>query len=271
MYLRSTNFAPGHVPIRINNFSALEVIGPNRIFVTNQTPEHPDQFALDLAHLQKTAIGFSYRLHIDPATSQAEPHVPLLINTAWKPQGDKLGLLLQYKPNPAFRYARSGSAVNLHNVVIFATYEGKASGVQTKPSGTHLKDKRLVYWRLGDVALRAGDDDAWQKIVCRVVGEQGAEPKPGHIEARWEFSPPSSTHSPALSSPWADADAPDDSSGAIGVSRLEEPKGKEKEIEQLSNDDPFADAAADETVDPAPRWVDVPTVRRLVSGKYHAV
>ena len=257
------------MPIRINNFSALEVIGPNRIFITNQAPDNPDQFTLDLAHLQKTAIGFSYRLHIDPATSQAEPHVPLLINTTWKPQGDKLGLLLQYKLNPAFRYARSGGVVNLHNVVIFARYEGKASGVQTKPSGTHFKDKRLVYWRLGDVALRSGDDDAWQKIVCRVVGEQGAEPKPGYIEARWEFSTPS-TPSLALSSPWADAEGVDDS-GIIGVCRLEEPKGKEKEVEQLSDDDPFADAAAADTADVAPRWVEVPTVRRLVSGKYHAI
>lgn len=256
------------MPIRINNFSALEVIGPNRIFVTNQTPDHPDQFALDLSHLQKTGIGFSYRLHIDPATTQAEPHVPLLLNTTWKPQGDKLGLLLQYKLNPAFMYARRAGAVNLHNVVLFATYEGKASGVQTKPSGTHIKDKRLVYWRLGDVALRADDGDAWQKIVCRVVGEQGAEPKPGLIEARWEFSPPPS--SPALSSPWSEATDDSVGVGVIGVSRLEEPKGKEKEVEQLSDDDPFADAAAAEP-EVTPRWVEVPTVRRLVSGKYHGL
>ncbi len=297
-HLHSTNFPLAHIPIRINNFSALDVIGPNRIFIANQSPDHPDQFDIDPAHLQRTSIGFSYRLHIGPDSSQAEPHVPLLINTAWKPQGDKLGLLLQYKLNPAFRYtAAAGDAgVHLHNVVLFATYEGRASGVQTKPSGTHLKDKRIVYWRLGDVTLRQPggdhDQDGWQKIVCRVVGEQGAEPKPGAIEARWEFTiPPTTTAAAAASPSWAAmAENGDDggvsvragagagvaaAAGAIGVSRLEEPKGKDREVELPSDDDPFADAVADSAdlaaVNATPRWVDVPTTRRLVSGKYQAI
>ena len=80
-------------------------------------------------------MGFSYRLHIDPNALPVE-RVPLLIYPAWKPQGDKLGLLLQYKLNPAFQLAggREGN-VTLHNVVLFATYEGKASGAQTKQIG----------------------------------------------------------------------------------------------------------------------------------------
>ncbi|RYP54550.1 hypothetical protein DL769_010341 [Monosporascus sp. CRB-8-3] len=246
-----------HLPIRINNFSALEAIGPNRIFITNQTPDHPDQFTLDLSHLHKTNIGFSYRLHIDADSPQAEQHVPILINTAWKLQGDKLGLLLQYRANPAFRLAVGApELMHLRNLVLFAAYDGgKASGAQTKPAGTHLKEKRLVYWRLGDVTLlRDGD---WQKIVCRVVGDQGAELKPGAVEARWEFNPQPSSLS--------EADA-----ALIGVSRLDEAKGKDKEAE-ATDDDPFADAAesASATTD-AGRWVDVPTTRRLVSGKYEA-
>ncbi|KAI5868335.1 Muniscin C-terminal mu homology domain-containing protein [Durotheca rogersii] len=238
-----TPASSSHLPIRINNFPSLEVIGPNRIFVTNDTPEHPDQFSLDLSHIHKTTIGFSYRLHIDPAVPPAE-HVPILVSPAWKPQGDKLGLLLQYKPNPAFKFFNAG--VQLHNLVLFATYEGKASGAQTKPSGTHLKDKHLVYWRIGDIHLTPDAD--WQKIVCRIIGDQGVEPKPGTIEARWEFSPP----------PGAEG------ANAISVSRFEETKGKEVE---LSEDDPFADETA--TADEG-RWVDVPVIRKQISGKYEA-
>ncbi|CAJ2514043.1 Uu.00g021620.m01.CDS01 [Anthostomella pinea] len=244
-YNPDSTSSPSQVPIRINNFSALESIGPNRIFVT-QDPDHTDQFTLDTSHLQKTSIGFSYKVHVDSDTPPVE-HVPILITSAWKPQGDKLGLVLQYKLNPAFKFATAGLTLQFHNFVLFVTYEGKASGAQTKPSGTHLKDKHLVYWRLGDITLSS--DANWQKIVCRIVGEQGSEPKAGTVEARWEFSPPSNAETAA---------------GAISVFRLEESKGKGAE---LSDDDPFADS--DETVAEG-RWLEVPVVRKLISGKYDA-
>ncbi|KAI0161099.1 Muniscin C-terminal mu homology domain-containing protein [Hypoxylon sp. FL1284] len=236
---------PSQVPIRINNFSSLEVIGPNRIFVTNDTPDHAEQFSLDLAHLHKTSIGFSYRLHAEPGAPAAE-HVPLLVSAAWKPQGDKLGFVLQYKLNPAFKFAGAGGAtLLLHNVVLFATYDGRASGAQTKPAGTHLKDKHLVYWRLGDVALDPAAAADWQKLVCRVTGDHGVEPRPGHVEARWEFAGPFSEPAGAV----------------VSVARLDEPKAKDVE------DDPFADESA---APEEPRWVDVPAVRKLVSGKYES-
>ncbi|KAI1817447.1 Muniscin C-terminal mu homology domain-containing protein [Poronia punctata] len=236
---------PSHISLRINNYPLLESIGPNRIFVTNNA-DHSDQFTLDMSHLQsqRTNIGFTYKLHIDPNASSE--HTPILLQPTWKPQGDKLGLLLQYKLNPSFKFARAGSPVQIHNLVFFASYEGKASGAQTKPAGTHLKDKHLVYWRLGDVTLSADMD--WQKIVCRIVGDQGAEPKPGTIEARWELSPPTE----------------EDVDKAISVSRLDEGKGKEADI---ADDDPFADAASSAIEG---KWVDVSAVRKLLSGKYEA-
>ncbi|KAI0021298.1 Muniscin C-terminal mu homology domain-containing protein [Xylariomycetidae sp. FL0641] len=237
--------APAHLPVRINNFPTLEVIGPNRIFVTNNNPDQPDHFTLDTSHLQKTTIGFSYRLHVNAEAPPAD-HVPILLNPAWKPQGDKIGLLLQYKLNPAFKLRNEGGGIQLHNLVLFARYDGKASRAQTKPTGTHLKDKHLVYWRLGDVTLTPDGD--WQKIVCRIFGDAGVEPKPSIVEARWEYSPPANLETDDM----------------ISVSRLEEGKGKDVDT---SDDDPFADEA------PTPsdsRWVDVPAVRKLISGKYDA-
>lgn len=167
-------------------------------------------------------------------------HAPLLLKPAWKPQGDKLGLLLQYQLNPSSTLT---APVTLQNVVLVATYDGKASGAQTKPSGTHLKEKHLVYWRLGDVTLT---NDV-QKIVCRIVGAEGVEPTPGHVEARWEYA------------------ATDMAGSGITISRLDDGKGKGKEVD----DDPFADeSVARATLAPDQTWVDVPLSRKLVSGKY---
>ncbi|KAK8051654.1 hypothetical protein PG993_003039 [Apiospora rasikravindrae] len=242
--------APTHQIIRINNFPALESIGPNRIFVTNTAPDQPDHFTLDLSHLRPSqpTVGFSYRLHVEEANPPLD-HAPLMVSQAWKPQGDKLGLLLQYKLNPAFKFA-SNETVTLHNVVIYATYVGKASGAQTKPAGTHLKDKHLVYWRLGDVALSASQE--WQKLVARIVGEGGIEPQPGTVEARWEY----------ITEATLTQDVAD-----ITVSRLEESKGKEVE---LNDDDPFADVG-ETTSTSDEQWHDVPAVRKLVSGKYESL
>ncbi|KAF4948619.1 hypothetical protein FGADI_9523 [Fusarium gaditjirri] len=231
--------AKSYETIRINNFSALERIGPNRIFVQNSSPDHNDQFNLDVSHLTKNATAFSYRVFSeDSETPTLGEHAPLSIKPAWKPQGDKLGLLLQYQLNPLSKLT---APVTLHNVVIVATYEGKSSGAQTKPVGTHLKDKHLVYWRIGDLTLTTEP----HKIVCRIIGAEGAEPKPGHIEARWEFT---ATGDQVIGS-------------GISISRLDEGKGKGKDV---SEDDPFAD----DTASTEHKWVDVPIARKLVSGKY---
>ncbi|KJZ70224.1 hypothetical protein HIM_10372 [Hirsutella minnesotensis 3608] len=227
-----------HETIRINNFTNLERIGPNRIFVQTAS-DQPDQFTLDMSHLSKTSTAFSYRVFANEADPSAlARHAPLLIKPAWKPQGDKLGLLLQYQLNPI---AQMTAPVTLHNVVLVARYDGRGISAQTKPSGTHLKDKHLVYWRLGDITV-TGD---MQKIVCRIAGTDGVAPTPGHVEARWEY-----------------AAMGDEMIGSgISVSQLREDKGKAPEA---TEDDPFAD----HSLALGQSWVDVPAQRRLVSGKY---
>ncbi|KAK3938207.1 Muniscin C-terminal mu homology domain-containing protein [Diplogelasinospora grovesii] len=242
---------PGYETIRLNNFAQLDSIGPNRLIATNNGSS-PDEFTLEVSHLSPATPAFTYRLHAANETALAS-QCPIAIQPVWKPQGDKLGLLLQYRLNPAFA-STLPRPVTLSNVVFVVTYEGaRASGVQTKPSGTHLKDKHLVYWRLGDVTLR----EDWTKIICRVIGEQNAEPHPGHVEVRWDYSVPQHVEGVA----------------GISVSRLvDSGKGKEK-AEEEEEDDPFADdkgplspgLAKDQRT-----WADVPLIRRLVSGKYEA-
>ncbi|KAK4226596.1 Muniscin C-terminal mu homology domain-containing protein [Podospora fimiseda] len=244
----SLSSSPEHEIIRLNKFSLLESIGPNRTFVANTLA--PDEFSIDVSHLNNISTAFTYRVHADSETALAA-HCPIAIHPVWKPQGDKLGLLLQYRVNPSSNLPRP---VTLHNVVFVATYEGaRASGVQTKPSGTHLKDKHLVYWRLGDVTLT----EDWAKIICRVIGEQNAEPQSGQVEVRWEYTS------------LANGSEVEAGSG-ISVSRLGESKGKEKEVvHALDDEDPFADSEPRSPKD-GRRWVEVPLVRKLVGGKYES-
>jgi hypothetical protein len=217
----------------------------------NNVSSSPDEFSLDLSHLAKPSTSFTYRLQADDDPTALTSQCPLVIKPAWKPTGDKLGLVLQYRLNPDSKFP---APVTLNNVFIFATYEGaRASGAQSKPASVHLKDKHIVYWKLGDITLT----EDWSKILCRIVGEGGAEPKPGHIEARWEYAVP---------------EQPEAAIGSgISISRLLESKGKERAVEE-EEDDPFADDTGRSTPSPksARTWADVPAVRKLASGKYEA-
>lgn len=183
-------------------------------------------------------MAFTYRVHIDDKAASAKG--PLLLKVAWRRQGDKLELRADYSLNPVY----SAEPVTLHGLVLVAFYEGsKAIGCQTRPSGTHIKEKSLAYWRIGDVTLK----NESSTVICRFLGAEGACPEPGHLEARWEI------HGSAAS--------------GISLSRLEPSQGKEKE-----EDDPFADEsiASPTTVSPVGNWVEVATNKKFVSGKYEA-
>ncbi len=197
-----------------------------------------------------TSPAFTYRVHAEDETALAQ-HCPLSVHPVWRPQGDKLGLLLQYKLNPSSTLPKP---VTLSNVVFVVSYEGRASLVQTKPSGTHLKEKHIIYWRLGDVTLT----EDYAKIICRVIGEQNAEPQPGHVEVRWDYN---------ASSDAAEAEATARAS-SMSVSRLVESKGKEKATDE--EDDPFADEKGPHPPPDGRKWVPVPLISKLLSGKYEA-
>lgn len=236
----------GHETIRINNFTNLSTIGPNRAFVAN-VESSPDEFSLDVSQLNVTSPAFTYNVHAEDDAASLASQCPIFLSPAWKPQGDKLNLILQYRLNPSCTLPRP---VTLSNVIFVASYEGaRASGVQTKPTGVHLKDKHLVYWRLGDMTL----PDDWSKIICRVVGERNAEPRPGPVEVRWEYHV-------------ADGQL----GSGISVSRLADVKGKGKATDGVTASDPFADEGGLTTPREARSWADVPLMTTLVSGKYEA-
>jgi len=170
--------------------------------------------------------------------------VPWILKPTWKPDGDKLGLVVPYAANPACTLT---APIVLRNVVLVATYSGgRAVRVQTKPAGTHLADKQLVYWRLGDVTL----DGTERRIVGRVFGEPGAVLRPGTVDVRWEHV--GSESGAALIS-------------GVTISR-EELGGHET----ADDKDPFADEENQPHSEAGKTWADVPLARKLVSGRYEA-
>lgn len=225
--------------VRIDNFPNLEAIGPNRTFIHPISDEKPDEYTIDISSITpKSSVAFTYKVHVDDGNLMSLG--PLLLKPAWKPQGDKLALVIEYSLNSVY----SLEPVLFNNLVIIATYAGaRATGCQTKPTGTHLKEKSLVYWRLGDLAL----SHEWHKVICRFVGASGAVPEPGRIEAKWEVQSAAEHLLPSR----------------INLSRLEAGKGKENQ----ESVDPFAD---DSLSHAAGNWVAVESSKKLVAGKYEA-
>ncbi|PHH56077.1 hypothetical protein CFIMG_003445RAa [Ceratocystis fimbriata CBS 114723] len=232
--------------VLINNFTNLEAIGPNRIFVHPSMQGRNDQYSLDVSYLNRTTTAFTYRVHSEIQNGLSLAHnLPLSIEPNWTTRGDTLNLRIMLNIYQDSKFEE----LSLKNVAISVNYKGLATGVKSKPTGTHLKERHIVYWRMAELHLQKGVP---HKVICQIAGANSA-PTPGHIDANWEYTPQNATESLA----------------GISISRLEETKGKGIEVE----DDPFADEATSESSGlPADmRWSPIPLAIKVVSGKYEAV
>ncbi|KAI9745804.1 MAG: hypothetical protein M1818_000485 [Claussenomyces sp. TS43310] len=228
----------GTETIRLNNFPILEAIAPNHAFVEEAAAkDRQGEYTVNVSHLAKPMVAFRYKVHVDQNNRSSQ--APIIVKPAWRSHGDNLGLIVEYMVNPAF----AASPITLHNFVIMAAYEGgRAAGCQTKPTGTHLKEKSLIYWRIGDVTL----GNSMQKVISKLTGAAGAELKAGLVEVRWEY------HGSSFGS-------------GLGIARLDAGKGKAKE-----EVDPFADESATVATPAGGQWVEIDSSKKIVSGKYDA-
>ncbi|KAG4026236.1 hypothetical protein MFRU_043g00400 [Monilinia fructicola] len=223
--------ASGTETIRINNFPALEAIGPNRTFVHPVSADKPDEFTIDLASIShKTSAAFTYRVHVEDQDMGS--YSPLLLKPAWKRVGDKLGLIIDYGLNPAF----SSDAITFNNLVIIGKYTATGTtNCKSRPTGTHYRDRSSIVWPLGDVTL----SHEFQRVTALFSSPEGTNQviNPDHAEGRWEV------HSPNVGS-------------GISISRLEAAKGAEES-------DPFADESLAPT---AGNWVNVETSKKIATA-----
>ncbi|OBT92505.1 hypothetical protein VE01_09489 [Pseudogymnoascus verrucosus] len=241
---------PDTAAIRLFNFAGLEAIAPNKAFLNESSLA--GEYSVQLSEIKRTNCAFKYKVHTEPHNLYAQ--VPLLIKPMWKSQGDKLGVVVDYSLNEAY----SSEPLTLSNLTLIVSYEGaKAISAQTRPSGTHVKEKSLVFWRLGDVLLEPG---VTNKVLGRLLGDQGGHVLPGVVEAKWEIAVPAETVvGSGIGVSWK-----------TGVAEEIEGKGKGPEN---AEPDPFADEDAAKGADSgeANGWTKIESVRKVTSGKYDAI
>ncbi|KAI9710860.1 MAG: hypothetical protein M1812_007312 [Candelaria pacifica] len=231
--------------IRLENFHVLEKVAPNPTFIIQSSDRSAGEYGVNLGNIARTAVAFKYQLHLDE--SSLALHAPITFIPTWKIEPNQASVILNYKLNPSFA-AGAKERIVLHNIIFIINIEGtKASACQSKPTGTFLRDRSLIYWKLGELTLEAGTQP--HKLVARFSTE--AEAKPGNVEARWEIG---GEHAVGLGSGLNLTQMSTTSEGVVGSSE---------------SSDPFADERA--APSPSMTWKDVPTVRRLISGKYVAV
>lgn len=223
----------GTESIRLENFSSLEKVAPNPVFIS-QTPDKEGEYSVNLSSLGRTQVAFKYQVRVNDSAQTA----PLLITPAYKIEPNQLSVILSYSLDPTFAL-QGQESITFSNVMLALAVEGtKATSCQSRPVGTFSAERNLIFWQLGEITLAPGAPP--QKLLARFATE--SEAQGGSAEVRWEVS------SSSLDS-------------GRGISVLSQRSGAG------DGSDPFADEGA---AAHAGTWVPVPGARKMVSGSYVA-
>ncbi|KAG8528206.1 uncharacterized protein KY384_007123 [Bacidia gigantensis] len=231
----------GEKNVRLENFAVLEKVAPNPTFIS-QRESAPGEYSVNCAHAPSPTVAFKYQLHLDD--SNLGVHAPLSFTPIWKIEPTQASVILSYNLNLSSLASSQGS-LSLQNLIIFISIERtKANSCQSKPAGIFSKEKSLIYWKIGDIALW-GASDPPQKLLARFSTEGEAEP--GTVEARWEISGEQATTA----------------GSGLGISI-----GSSSKEDKGSSSDPFADE--DTTTATSGLWKSAPITRKIISGRYVA-
>ena len=165
--------------LRLEKFPGLERIAPNPAFIT-PVAENEGEYLVDLSHIEKMQAAFKYKVRVDEPGSQT----PMLVTPACRIEPKQLSIIVSYSLNPEFLLGDRES-ITLSNVMLALTAQGtRASGCLSKPVGTFVRDKGLIFWHLDDVTLRPSA--APEKLLARFATE--SEASGGRVEVRWEIA-----------------------------------------------------------------------------------
>ena len=279
----SDSSTPETETIKLLGFQGLEKVAPNPLFI-NPTSQD-GEYDVDVKHiLSRTSVSFKYQVHLTNAAISA----PLTLVPAFKssPDNHTTLIMLSYVLNPAFvatsvtnsdnqssstSSESQPSELSLANVIIILHIDpsaGRVARCQLSAGGHYMRDRNLIYWRLGDVKLsRSAPANVLRaKLITDLGGEAVI---PANAEARWEVVGEQGVGS------------------GVGLVRREE-RIAEDEAEEV---DPFADEAKNEGAESdgdgekgkdgdteqgkkkekeKVAWVDVHRVMRVRSGSYVA-
>lgn len=237
----------GTETIRLENLSANDKLAPNPAFI-DTLPDRPGQFTINLGQITKTQVAFKYQIPL--TAEESSSRVPLLLHPQWRVTPTQTDCKLHYTLNPDYpspSLTFTDLTIILH---IDPTSTARLQSCRASDGFKFRKESSLVYWRLGDVTLTK--DAPLKPLLARFMTE--GEVKPGGAEARWEVA------------------------GVVGsgirILKLEEGKGKGKVVEEVEEEDPFADEGEKgkgvEREREKENWRDVGSVMRWRAGTYVA-
>ncbi|KAJ5082395.1 hypothetical protein N7532_011438 [Penicillium argentinense] len=248
--------------IRLDNFPVLEKVAANPHFVQEVTKDATDEkrgeYDIQLGSISRPipTVAFKYQVHLDLTNPSA--YCPVIFKPAWNLQEFQASAIIFYSLNPAF-ISQSGGPITLKNVVLTVSLDTAAEDEATKQpresvahatsavmhpnSGATFRRKTsTVTWKIPELEVKPPGAGEEGKFLVRFATSTPG-PRKGNVEAKFELRTV-------------------ETGSRLGISRASSDAA-------LKESDPFSDAEA-----PSPAfstsWQEVPTVRKLVGGKYVA-
>ncbi|OJJ49973.1 hypothetical protein ASPZODRAFT_128559 [Penicilliopsis zonata CBS 506.65] len=251
--------------IRLDNFQVLEKVAANPHFVSevSSQEEKRGEYNLVMANIARPlpTVAFKYQIHIDP--THASAYCPVIFHPAWNLEANQASAIIQYTLNPEFAPVES---ITLRNVILTVNLDTSTEDEVTKQpreaahaigavmypnaGATFRRKQSAVVWRIPEIEVKStsggsGTTSTPGKFLVRFA-TAGGKPYQGKVDVKFEL------HTV-------------DASSRLGISAA----ASSEAGTAPSSTDPFADEGTPVSpVSPAMIWKPVPTVRKLVGGKY---
>ncbi|KAJ9356100.1 Fes/CIP4 homology domain protein [Paecilomyces variotii] len=251
---------PSNSVVRLENFPLLEKVAANPHFV-HEIPsgdeEKRGQYSITPSVISRSlpTVAFKYQVHLNSSDSS---YCPIIFNPAWNIEEFQASVIIPYSLNPSFTSSGPLQSLVLKNVVITVGLDlspedevtkqprevVRATGAVMYPNtGASFRRKHsAVVWKIPELEVKAGTDG---KLLAR-FSTSSSWPKKGKVEAKFEVRSI-------------------DARKRLGITTL-----SDATTEEPKDVDPFADEAAASQSQETKTWKEVPTVRKLVAGKYVA-
>ncbi|EAL90691.1 conserved hypothetical protein [Aspergillus fumigatus A1163] len=255
-YNASSGTTPENARVRLDNFQVLEKVAANPHFVQEEKgsgDEKRGQYSVLLSNITRSSptVAFKYQVHIDQL--EASIYCPVIFKPAWNLEEFQASVIIFYSMNSSFASSVPRESITIKNLTLTVNLdtspeEGRepahaTSAVMYPNSGATFRRKQsAVTWKIPELEVRTGADG---KLLVRFATST-SWPRKGKVDAKFELQTA-------------------DAGSRLGISTM-----SQHEDTPQTGTDPFADEdgslqASDSL---STSWEEVPTVRKLVAGKY---
>ncbi|OJJ35125.1 hypothetical protein ASPWEDRAFT_40290 [Aspergillus wentii DTO 134E9] len=254
-YNQTPDSAVDKLRVRLDNFQVLEKVAANPHFVHEapaQADEKRGEYTILLPSISRPSptVAFKYQVHLDPTNSSA--YCPVIFKPVWNLEEFQASAIVFYSLDPSFASTVPVESVILKNLVLTVNLDTTpredsgevahaTSAVMYPNAGATFRRKQsAVIWKIPELELKTGGDG---KFLVR-FSTSSSGPRKGKVDAKFEVQT-------AGTGP------------RLGISAASD------RAESPQKSDPFADDdSGTQNTLPSATWNQVPTVRKLVGGKY---